>query len=177
MTSLSRDKNGIPIQALSPISAVSVALSGTSQALAVPADTSMIRIAATGNAWIAFGTSSISRGTVVVSPSGITSGEAFGTATVSNGSLIIIPTGISSGEVFGLPTVQPGTIVVVPSGIASAEGFGTATMLVGELIVYASGIPSGNVFGIPNVTGGVSSTATAVLFVRGFSSYGFRRNS
>lgn len=125
----------------------------------------------------AFGTASISRGTVIVSPSGITSGEAFGSATVSNGSVIIIPTGISSGEVFGLPTVQPGTIVVVPSGIASAEGFGTATMLVGELIVYPSGIPSGNVFGIPNVTGGVPSTATAVLFVRGFSSYGSRRNS
>jgi len=125
----------------------------------------------------AFGTAAISMGIVTVSPSGITSGEAFGTAILSNGSLIIIPTGISSGELFGLPTVQPGTIVVLPTSIASSEGFGTASMLVGELVIYPSGIPSGSVFGIPNITGGTPSTATTVFYVRGFSSYGSRRNS
>lgn len=95
MTSLSRDKNGIPIQALSPISAVSVALSGTSQALAVPADTSMIRIAATGNAWIAFGTSGVE-------------------ATTSS---ILFPGGV---EVFPLPS---GTTHIACLQVGAATGY------------------------------------------------------
>jgi len=95
MTALCRDSNNIPIQALSPISAVSVALSGVSQALAVPTDTKVIRIASTGNAWIAFGTSLVE-------------------ATTAS---LLFPGGV---EVFPLPT---GTTHVACLQVGAATGY------------------------------------------------------
>lgn len=125
----------------------------------------------------AFGTASISVGTVTVAVSSIASSEAFGTHVISNGSLILVPTGISSAEAFGAASLQAGTIIVTPSGIASAEAFGTGAVLVGELVIYPNGISSAELFGIPTLTGGTPSTATSVFYVRGFSSFGFRRNN
>jgi hypothetical protein len=55
---LQRDLNSVPVQSLIPQSPVSVALSGSSQLLAIPAGTKFLRVAATGNAWIEFGTGS-----------------------------------------------------------------------------------------------------------------------
>jgi hypothetical protein len=125
----------------------------------------------------AFGTASISVGSVSVLVSGISSSEAFGTHVISNGSVIIIPSGISSLEAFGTAILDRGTVIVAPSGIASAEAFGTGSVLVGELVIYPNGISSAELFGIPTLTGGTPSTITSVFYVRGFSSFGFRRNS
>lgn len=55
---LQRDLNSVPVQSLIPLSPISVALSGTSQLLAIPSGTKFLRVAATGNAWIEFGTGS-----------------------------------------------------------------------------------------------------------------------
>jgi len=125
----------------------------------------------------AFGTASISVGPVSVLVSGISSSEAFGTHVISNGSVIIIPSGIASLEAFGTAILDRGTVIVAPSGIASAEAFGTGSVLVGELVIYPNGISSAELFGIPTITGGTPSTITSVFYVRGFSSFGFRRNS
>jgi hypothetical protein len=57
-STLIRDGNNSVVQALFPQSAVTVALSGTSQELAIPAGTTFLRVAATGNVWIAFGAGS-----------------------------------------------------------------------------------------------------------------------
>jgi hypothetical protein len=54
---LARDQNNQPVSALFPIAAVTVALSGTSQLLAVPANTRFLRVASTGNTWVEFGNS------------------------------------------------------------------------------------------------------------------------
>lgn len=56
---LLRDNNNQPIQALEPSGAASVALSATSQALALPPNTKFVRVASTGNAWFEFGTSGV----------------------------------------------------------------------------------------------------------------------
>jgi hypothetical protein len=76
---LVRDSNGGAIQVLSPTNAVSVALSGTSQLLAVPADTKVLRLAATGNTWVAFGNSGVVATTSsLLFPGGV---EVFSIAT------------------------------------------------------------------------------------------------
>lgn len=53
------DQNGVPIQVLAPISSAKVAISGTSARVAIPAGSEVIRVAANGNCYIAFGNSSV----------------------------------------------------------------------------------------------------------------------
>jgi hypothetical protein len=127
----------------------------------------------------AFGTHVITVGNVTISPSGISSGEVFGSHIISQagGSQTVLVNGIPSDEAFGTALINAGTIIVTPTGIASQEGFGTASFLTGTVVIFPSGIPSGEVFGIPALVGGEPSTATTVFYVRGFSSYGQRRNS
>jgi hypothetical protein len=124
----------------------------------------------------AFGTASISVGPISVLVSGISSSEAFGTHVLSNGSIIIVPSGIASLEAFGTAILDRGTVIVSPSGISTAEAFGTASALVGTLVIYPNGISSAELFGIPAITGGTPSLITSVFYVRGFSSFGNRRN-
>lgn len=124
-----------------------------------------------------FGTASIVRGNVNVLVSSISSSEAFGSHVISNGTLSIVPSGIASAESFGTAEILRGVRIITPTGIASAEAFGTGSILRGTLVIYPNGIPSGELFGLPTVTGGTPSVATSVFYVRGFSSFGFRRNS
>jgi hypothetical protein len=124
----------------------------------------------------AFGTASISVGPISVLVSGISSSEAFGTHVLSNGSIIIVPSGIASLEAFGTAILDRGTVIVSPNGISTAEAFGTASALVGTLVIYPNGISSAELFGIPAITGGTPSLITSVFYVRGFSSFGNRRN-
>lgn len=56
---LLRDNNGQPVHALQPLNPASVVLSATSQPLVIPSDSKFIRIASTGAAWVAFGTSGV----------------------------------------------------------------------------------------------------------------------
>lgn len=125
----------------------------------------------------AFGNHTIVGGEVVLALTGIPSAEAFGTAEIIAGSSTIVPTGIPSGEAFGSALVSPGVVVVFPSGIASAEAFGTPVTLVGDLVIYPNGIPSGEAFGIPTIIGGTPVDTNVVFYVRGFSSFGGRRNA
>lgn len=124
-----------------------------------------------------FGTASIVRGNVNVLVSSISSSEVFGNHVVSNGTLSIVPSGIASAELFGTTQILRGVRIVTPTGIASSEAFGTGSVLKGTLVIYPNGIPSGELFGLPAVTGGIPSTVTAIFYVRGFSSFGFRRNN
>mgnify|MGYP000494090815 CR=1 FL=1 len=54
---LGRDGNNSPVQALYPASPVNVTISGVSQLLAIPTGTKFLRVAATGNVYLEFGTS------------------------------------------------------------------------------------------------------------------------
>ena len=56
---LQRDVNSQPVQSLQPVSPTSVSISGTSQLLAIPANTKFFRMAATGAVWFDIGTSSV----------------------------------------------------------------------------------------------------------------------
>ncbi len=126
----------------------------------------------------AFGTNVITVGGVTISPSGISSGEVFGSHIISQagGTQTVLVNGIPSDEAFGSHLINAGTIIVTPTGIASQEGFGTASVLRGTVVIFPNGIPSGELFGIPALVGGTPSGATTVFYVRGFSSYGQRRN-
>ena len=79
-------------------------------------------------------------------PTGIASEEAFGTPNVV---LVISPSGIVSGEEFGgliISTPQPQFIEA--EGVASGEAFGDLTT---KLYLGPSGIPSTTVFGAPRL--------------------------
>lgn len=111
----------------------------------------------------AFGTPAVA---MVLSPSGIASGETFGAATVNVGPTVALP-GVASAEAFGALTVAPGPLALTPSGIASgealgalslvplvkpsgidtAEAFGVAALVVGSVAVSPAGIASGEAFG------------------------------
>lgn len=123
----------------------------------------------------AFGTPTVTPGTVNITATGIASGEAvgrptlvypqgvaatgiptaeaFGTATVTGSTSNIAPTGIASGEAFGTPTVTPGAVNVTPTGIASAEAFGSATVAPGAVNLSPTGIASAEAFGAPTIGG------------------------
>jgi hypothetical protein len=124
----------------------------------------------------AFGTHAITIGSISVLVSSISSSETFGSHIISNGSLIVIPSGIVSLETFGTAILDRGTIIVSPNGISTAEAFGTSSALVGTLVIYPNGISSAELFGISDISGGVPSIVTSVFYVRGFSSFGNRRN-
>lgn len=84
-----------------------------------------------------------------ISPSSIASAEAFGTSTVSPGSVTVSPSAVASGEVFGSGTISPGAVTVSPSGIATEEVHGTQSISrFGTL--EPVGIASQEAFGTPS---------------------------
>lgn len=56
---LLRDTGGEALQAISPLTSVTATLSASSQRLTLPTDTYVVRIAATNNCYIRFGTSAV----------------------------------------------------------------------------------------------------------------------
>lgn len=116
----------------------------------------------------AFGTATITPGSVTVSPSGIASAEAFGTAVVQPGAVTLSPSGIASEEAFGTPALTVGAVTVSPTGIASDEAFGTA-VLTATITVSPTGIPSEEAFGTPVLTpGAVTVSPTGIASTEAF---------
>lgn len=71
---LIRDVNGVPVQALrpTPSTAVGGEITGSSDSVAIPANAKLIRIAATGDCYINFGTVSVTAAdTDVLFPTGV----------------------------------------------------------------------------------------------------------
>lgn len=86
----------------------------------------------TANQIIYFAVGDTASTPLVIEPTGIPSEEAFGSHTVSTGSVTIRPTGIPSGEAFGSHTVSIG-MTIRPTGIPSGEAFGSHVVKVGEI--------------------------------------------
>ena len=105
---------------------------------------------------LTFGSPTLS---IYVSPTAISSSLAFGSPTVAPGSVSISPTGISSGAAFGSPTVTPGDVTVAPTGIASSLAFGSPTT---SIYVSPNGISSTLAFGAPDVSAGASILPTGL---------------
>jgi hypothetical protein len=101
----------------------------------------------------AFGSGTVSPGSVALSPSGIATGAAFGGGTVTTGAVTLSPSGIATGVGFGNGTITQMT-TLSPSGIATGAAFGNSTILVGSVVVSTTGISSSATFGAATVTGG-----------------------
>lgn len=94
----------------------------------------------------------------LVAPTGIDSAEAFGSATVTPGSVDVDPSGIASGEAFGTAAVgSAGTIA--PAGIPTAEAFGSPAITTGAVSVAPVSIGSAEAFGVPTVAGQTTPSA------------------
>ena len=103
---------------------------------------------ATGGWWIA--TDASGGG---ITPTGIASGEAFGTPSLTLGTVTLLPSGITSEEAVGSPTLI-NQITIAPLGIESLEAFGNSVIEMLLQNILASGTPSGEAFGNTRLTGG-----------------------
>lgn len=118
----------------------------------------------------AFGSHTLTPGTVSILPSGIASAEAFGSATLTS-LYTLLPSGIASGETFGNATLTPGGVSITISGIASAEAFGdTVVAAGGSAITNAGAIDSLESFGSVTLTAVASLSPSSIASLENFGS-------
>jgi hypothetical protein len=110
-------------------------------------------------------TETVSEGRVLI-PSGIASGQAFGTPSLTPGSVTIFPTGIASAQSVGSPILHS-TAAIAPSGIASAQALGTPT-LHSTASISPSGIASAQAFGTPVVSSGGTIAPSGIASAQAF---------
>jgi hypothetical protein len=105
-----------------------------------------------------------SGGASITGAGAIASVEAFGSPTITRGTVSITTSGIASLEAFGSQTITRGTVTVTTSGVASLEAFGGATVARGTVSITGVGtIASLEAFGGTTVsgTGGLQSVTTS----------------
>lgn len=97
---------------------------------------------------------------LVVTPTGVGSGQAFGIPTLH---LAIVPNGVASAGAFGIPTI---TLTLLLDAIASAEAIGTPSIHSG-VTVHPDGLPSGEAVGAPQINLTVLLAGVASSFAAG----------
>lgn len=98
---------------------------------------------------------------LVVSPSGIATGEAHGSAVVTTGEVSVACTGVASAEAFGADRID---LNVAPSSITTAEAFGTSRF---DLNVSCTGVASAEAFGTQRLDLNVSASGVATAETHG----------
>jgi hypothetical protein len=107
-----------------------------------------------------------------VSPSGFLDDSFFGNLDVSRGPVVVSPTGIPTQEVFGGATsVTPGDRQIYLGNILSEETFGATSVTPGVRNIDFTGIPSSEEFGATVVTRSNQIEITGIQSAEAFGNH------
>jgi hypothetical protein len=116
----------------------------------------------------AFGTATVTPGSVSVSPAGLANVNAFGAATITPGPVALAPVGFFSANAFGNPTLTLGPVNLSPAGFANTQAFGNPAVSTSDITISPSGIASTNAFGSPTL--GITLSPTGLSNIQAFGS-------